>query len=212
MVKERTYSEKEEEIFRAAIDEFSKHGKKGAHMQSIADKVGCNKALVHYYFRNKERLYEEVFDYQFTHFFTSVHDAIIDAPTFRETLISFVDQFTEFLKEFGPYPILMLKEMDMESKKKRFERVKEKTGVGPMSLFEEKMKRAVERGEVRDLDARHTFMSIMGACIYLFIAFPVLSLSNYEEREKKQTFIEEHKKHVIELIYNGLRTKNTNNK
>jgi len=102
--------------------------------------------------------------------------------------------------------------MDMESKKKRFERVKEKTGVGPMSLFEEKMKRAVERGEVRDLDARHTFMSIMGACIYLFIAFPVLSLSNYEEREKKQTFIEEHKKHVIELIYNGLRTKNTNKK
>ncbi|MGD8426388.1 MAG: TetR/AcrR family transcriptional regulator [Balneolaceae bacterium] len=201
----KNYSETEEQIFRAAIEEFAEHGKKGARMQAIAEHVGCNKALVHYYFRNKERLFEEVFDYLFSRFFSTIHDAITDAPTFEETLIRFVDEFTEFLKEFGPYPILMLKEMDMESKKARFERIKEKTGTGPMSLFKEKMAQAVKRGEIRDLDARQTFMSVMGACTYLFIAFPVLSLSNPEAAEHKNEIIEERKRHIIDLIYNGLK-------
>jgi TetR/AcrR family transcriptional regulator len=207
----KDYSQKEEEIFRAAVDEFSQFGKKGARLHSIAKKAGCNKTLIHYYFRNKEQLYEEVFDYHFTHFFLSVHEAITDAPTFKETLIGFVDQFTEFLKEVGPYPILMLKEMDMESKKKRFERLKEKTGTGPILLFKEKMKQAVKRKEIRNLDARHTFLSITGACIQLFIAYPMLSLSSQGSLEKKEKFIEEHKKHVIELIYNGLRTNESTN-
>lgn len=205
------YSEKEEEIFKAAIDEFSQYGKKGARVQSIAKKANCNKTLIHYYFRNKDRLYEEVFDYHFTQLFLTVYQAITDAPTFKETLIRFVDQFIEFLKEFGPYPILMLKEMDMESKKKRFERIKEKTGTGSVSLFKEKMGEAAERGEIRDLDARHTFMSIIGACTQLFIAYPILSISGHGSPEKKERFIEEHKKHVIELIYNGLRTRNSTN-
>lgn len=205
MPEHKKYSETEEQIFRAAIDEFAKNGKKGARMQAIAENVGCNKALVHYYFRNKERLYEEVFDFLFSRFFITIHHAITDAPTFEETLIRFVDEFTEFLKEFGPYPILMLKEMDMESKKQRFERIKEQTGTGPMSLFKEKMEQAVERGEIRDLDARQTFMSVMGTCTYLFIAFPVLSLSNPEAAEHKKEIIEERKRHIIDLIYNGLK-------
>jgi len=205
MQQQQKYSETEEQIFRAAIDEFAENGKKGARMQAIAENVGCNKALIHYYFRNKERLYEEVFDFLFSRFFTTIHHAITDAPTFEETLIRFVDEFTEFLKEFGPYPILMLKEMDMESKKLRFERIKEQTGTGPMSLFKEKMGQAVERGEIRDLDARQTFMSIMGTCTYLFIAFPVLSLSNPDAAEHKSEIIEERKRHIIDLIYNGLK-------
>ena len=201
----KEYSETEEKIFRAAIEEFAENGKRGARMHAIADHVGCNKALVHYYFRNKERLYEEVFDFLFSRFFITVHHAITDAPTFQETLTRFVDEFTEFLEEFGPYPILMLKEMDMDSKKKRFERIKEQTGTGPMSLFREKMEQAVERGEIRGLNARQTFMSIMGECTYLFIAFPVLSLSNPEAAEHKKEIIEERKQHIIDLIYNGLK-------
>jgi len=208
----KEYSEKEEKIFRAAIEEFAENGKQGARMHAIADHVGCNKALVHYYFRNKERLYEEVFDFLFSRFFITVHNAITDAPTFEETLTRFVDEFTDFLEEFGPYPILMLKEMDMDSKKKRFERIKEQTGMGPMSLFREKMEQAVERGEIRDLDVRQTFMSIMGECTYLFIAFPVLSLSNPEAAKHKKEIIEERKQHIIDLIYNGLKNKGLNNR
>ncbi|MDA0978116.1 MAG: TetR family transcriptional regulator C-terminal domain-containing protein [Proteobacteria bacterium] len=44
-------------ILMAAEEEFARHGLKGARMQAIADRAGLPKANVHYYFRNKNRLY-----------------------------------------------------------------------------------------------------------------------------------------------------------
>ena len=41
-------------------EEFIAHGLRGARMQAIADRAGVNKALVHYYFRSKEKLYDAV--------------------------------------------------------------------------------------------------------------------------------------------------------
>jgi AcrR family transcriptional regulator len=47
-------------ILRSAKKEFSEHGFSGARMSSIAKRACVNKALIHYYFRDKETLYLEV--------------------------------------------------------------------------------------------------------------------------------------------------------
>lgn len=49
-----------ERILMAARDEFSHLGYRGARMAAIAERAGINKALIHYYFENKEKLYAEV--------------------------------------------------------------------------------------------------------------------------------------------------------
>ena len=59
MVKNR--NEAEIAILNAAKSVFSVKGKDGATMQEIANEAGINKALLHYYFRNKDLLFEEVF-------------------------------------------------------------------------------------------------------------------------------------------------------
>jgi AcrR family transcriptional regulator len=51
----------EERIFDAAKEIFEENGLAGARMQNIADKAGINKALLHYYFRTKEHLFDAVF-------------------------------------------------------------------------------------------------------------------------------------------------------
>jgi TetR/AcrR family transcriptional regulator len=51
----------EEKIFEAATTVFEEEGLSGARMQSIADRAGINKALLHYYFRTKDHLFEAVF-------------------------------------------------------------------------------------------------------------------------------------------------------
>src|ERR1035437_6404567 len=51
----------EEKIFEAATIVFEEEGLSGARMQSIADRAGINKALLHYYFRTKDHLFEAVF-------------------------------------------------------------------------------------------------------------------------------------------------------
>ena len=52
----------EEKIFDSATEIFIKKGFEGARMQDIADHAGINKSLLHYYYRTKERLFNEVFE------------------------------------------------------------------------------------------------------------------------------------------------------
>ncbi len=47
----------EEKILMAARQIFIDRGMDGARMQDIADAAGINKAMLHYYFRSKEKLY-----------------------------------------------------------------------------------------------------------------------------------------------------------
>ena len=51
----------EENILKAATSIFHKKGMAGARMQEIADEAKINKAMLHYYFRNKQQLFEAVF-------------------------------------------------------------------------------------------------------------------------------------------------------
>src|SRR3954466_2415252 len=53
--------ETETRILNAAKAVFVRHGTSGARMQDIAEEAGVNQALLHYYFRSKEKLSEAVF-------------------------------------------------------------------------------------------------------------------------------------------------------
>lgn len=63
-------------ILRSAKKEFSERGFSGARMSSIAKGSSVNKALIHYYFRDKESLYLEVL----TRIFRGSADAAVSFP------------------------------------------------------------------------------------------------------------------------------------
>src|SRR5882672_3266473 len=61
MVNKKKNDTTEEKILAAARKVFTTKGMSGARMQDIADEAGINKALLHYYFKNKQKLFEEIF-------------------------------------------------------------------------------------------------------------------------------------------------------
>ena len=61
MTKIKIEKSTEEKILAAAKKVFVLKGMAGARMQDIADEAGINKALLHYYFRSKEKLFESDF-------------------------------------------------------------------------------------------------------------------------------------------------------
>ncbi len=65
-------SETEKKIINAATAVFMEKGKDGARMQEIADKAGINKALLHYYFRSKEKLFTNVFNLEIPKVITNI--------------------------------------------------------------------------------------------------------------------------------------------
>ena len=52
-------------ILQAAVPEFSREGVAGARTDAIARAAGVNKALLYYYFKDKETLYGAVLDHVF---------------------------------------------------------------------------------------------------------------------------------------------------
>ena len=82
----------EEKIFEAATEVFVEKGMDGARMQDIANQAGINKALLHYYYRTKEKLFTAVFEMIARKIFRKF------APVFDENL-SLEDKIRFFFKE-----------------------------------------------------------------------------------------------------------------
>ena len=61
MVRKKKDETTEEKILAAARKVFTGRGMAGARMQDIADEAGINKAMLHYYFRDKDKLFEVIF-------------------------------------------------------------------------------------------------------------------------------------------------------
>ena len=61
MAKERQDNKTENAILKAARKVFTRKGYAAARMDDIAREAGINRALLHYYFRSKERMFDIIF-------------------------------------------------------------------------------------------------------------------------------------------------------
>ena len=86
-------------ILQAARKTFIIKGKDGARMQEIADVAGVNKMLLHYYFRNKEKLFERVIEDIIEQLINSVVRISVRAEKFEDFLKTFIDHHIDFLEE-----------------------------------------------------------------------------------------------------------------
>lgn len=201
------FNETEQALLSAALEEFSRHGKQGARMQDIADRAGLNKALLHYYFRSKERLYEEVFTFVFKHYFTRTAAAFDNEGDFASNLRSFIHRYIDLLNENPALPMFMLREI-AEGAPVFSRRIVDLAADSPFALprvilgfFE----RGRSEGVITSADPLQTMISIMGACIYFFVSFPIFSAMMPGLQAQREQLIEERKDHIFELVYYGLK-------
>ncbi len=85
----------EQKILRAASEIFLEKGHDGARMQEIADKAGINKALLHYYFRSKQKLFRTIFRKELQTMLVSIFSLISPADNFKEFLNKFIPGYLE---------------------------------------------------------------------------------------------------------------------
>src|SRR5437660_11738075 len=98
-------------ILRAAAQEFAEHGIAGARTDAIARQARVNKALLYYYFKDKETLYGAVLDSAFSGLKATVfHVLDSDLPP-REKILTYVGAYFDFVAANQVYPKLMQREM-----------------------------------------------------------------------------------------------------
>lgn len=201
------YSETEERIFEAALQVFARKGKDGARMQEIADAAGINKALLHYYFRSKDKLYEAVFAFVFRRFMLTIGEALRDAATFEQTLHAFIDGYIDSIKDNLDVVRLMVNEnlSGGHVMSGQFKEALLLMELAPPRLFVEKLTAAIASGEVRAVDPRQTLLSVISCCLFFFITLPTVCIMNPEAEDDLDAFIAQRKAHIFDLLYMGLK-------
>lgn len=199
-------TETEERIFEAALAVFSSKGKDGARMQAIADAAGINKAMLHYYFRSKDRLYEAVFDHVFLQFMGALREAVQDVSSVQTMLRLFIDRYITFLQQHPAVMRLMVLEnlAGAPVVGPRMEAYMRDLEQAPPRLFMAKMQAAAAAGEIRPVDPFQTFMTLIGASVFFFLAQPTLAALNPSLAAHPEAAVEARKQHLFDLVYYGL--------
>jgi TetR/AcrR family transcriptional regulator len=102
----------EERIFEAATEVFLEKGMDGARMQDIANQADINKALLHYYYRTKEKLFTAVFEMIARKIFKKFAPVLDDNLTLEEKIRFFFKEHISFLQKNPRLPGFLLNEVN----------------------------------------------------------------------------------------------------
>ena len=160
-------------ILAAAEQQFAARGLAGARTDDIAAAARANKAMLYYYFGDKQHLHRAVLENLFRQLRYAIeHSSPSDASP-REQLLGFVNSYFDFLAKHPNYPRLVQREA-MESSLE-FKKIAREY----FQPFSRRLSRAIERGVAagvfRNVDALQGVFSIIGMTVFYFAAAPVIS-------------------------------------
>ena len=173
-------------------------------MQSIADTAGINKAMLHYYFRRKDDLYASVFEHTMQRFMASFGASLKEAPTFRKTLRAFIEGYVSFVQQNEHVMRLMVTENLAGGTRvaEHVQHMKMKDGAPPQVMVE-RIRAAVEDGDIRSVNPDHTLLSIVSMCIFFFAMRPTVEFLHPDAADW-DAFVSEHVDQIFDLVYYGL--------
>ncbi|HNW98795.1 MAG TPA: TetR/AcrR family transcriptional regulator [Bacteroidales bacterium] len=190
-------------ILEAAKKVFLLKGFDGARMQEIADEAKMNKALLHYYFRSKDKLFDAISKEAFEQFFPRVAEIVNNEKTIFEKIESFVDIYITMLLQNPHLPVFVLHEVNRNPE--RFIKIIKHSGVNP-EYFGMMIQKEVEKGNIRPVNPIHLLINILGMCIFPFIGKPILQgfIFNNDSNAYQQ-FISERKEEVKRFVINSIK-------
>ena len=163
-------------ILRAAAQEFAEHGIAGARTDAIAHAANVNKALLYYYFKDKETLYGAVLDNAFSGMKENIFLVLDGDLPPREKIMAYVGAYFDFIASNQVYPKLMQREM-MRAREGRSEHIDRlvKTYFQPIyRKVGELLHRGIAEGKFRQVDPAHFVPSMVAMIVFYFSSAPVM--------------------------------------
>ncbi|HYJ38876.1 MAG TPA: TetR/AcrR family transcriptional regulator [Chitinophagaceae bacterium] len=202
MVKVQQDSTTEEKILSAARKVFIAKGMDGARMQDIADEAGINKALLHYYFRSKEKLFEEIFKELSAQFIPRVNALFeSDLPLFEKIEIFCAEYISKMIE--NPFiPLFIVNEINKQPDiflKKMW------GGKKPMvAKLVQQIDTEVKKGKIKNIHPAQLLLNMVSMCIFPFIGKPLCQMVMGISDSGYRQLMEERKKLVPRFIIESI--------
>lgn len=193
----------ESEILNAAKRIFQRKGMDGARMQEIANEAGINKALLHYYYRSKQLLFEAVFKSAFLLLAPQLNKVLNDDSTLFDKIRNFTNNYISFVVKHPYLPNFIIQELNRNPEfvknlvaEKHFPSIEK---------FRKQVSDEVAEGVLRPIKAEQLFINIMALNIFPFIGAPLLKgFINVNDSTYKQ-LMDDRKTEVADFIINAIK-------
>jgi len=190
-------------ILSAAKKIFLQQGMAGARMQDIADEAGINKALLHYYFRSKEMLFDMIFMEALDKFFPKIADVVQLNISLFDKIEIFCREYIDMMQQNAYLPLFVLNEVNKDPI-----RLKEKFWEGKDIVFlkfEEQIEQEIKKGKVKPVNPGHLFINMISMCIFPFIAKPIWMMTTNMDEMQFRYFMEQRKTEVSKFIIESIK-------
>jgi len=197
----------EQSILETAERLFLEKGFALTSTTEIAKEVGCNQALVHYYFRTKDNLFNTIFEQKFRLFFQHVFElGNLDNLSFTDKLKHIIESHFDMLKANPKLPLLIISEFSRRPEQVNV--LKEKLQAVPQMLFEKlnaQLDAEISAGKIRQTTLMDLIITMVSLNVSLFLFLPFASQIVSLNESQQQFMIEHRKKEHVTLIINSLR-------
>ncbi len=192
----------EEKIRQAATRVFLEKGFDGTTTRDIAAQAGINLALLNYYFRSKQKLFDSVFEEMLQLYFEGIKTVLSQSVPLKEKIWALIDHDFTMFRQSPDLVIFVLSELHRNPS--RFLSSIMNAQVRPMALFQQQLAQAHQAGLIRPIDADH-LMGIMAANTqFVFISKNVHMKIWNQTEEAFEAFAQDHKKLICDMIINYL--------
>ncbi|MCB0852161.1 MAG: TetR/AcrR family transcriptional regulator, partial [Bacteroidetes bacterium] len=184
-------------------------GLSGARMSEIAEAAEINKAMLHYYFKTKQDLFDNVFLEAFKQIFPQVISIVGSDKNLDEKIREISSFYNQLLTEKPELPVFVLSSIQ-ENADHFVETITQNIPNNSMEIMGKLMMQiaaAHQKGEIRAIDPRHLIINLVAMSIFPFAMKPLLTKIFGMDEAAFQAFITERKTAVAEFVLNSITLK-----
>jgi len=173
----------------------------------IAKKVGCNQALVHYYFRTKDNLFNVIFEQKFRLFFQYVFQlGNMDELSFTDKLKHIIESHFDMIEANPKLPLLIISELSRRPEQINI--LKEKLESVPRKLFEKlnaQLDAEIAAGKIRQTTLIDLIITMVSLNVSLFLFMPIARQIISLNESQQQFMIAHRRDEHVNIILNSIK-------
>lgn len=204
MDKQETQQSKDTEqlILEAAVKEFSTKGFDGARTSTIAANAGVTHAMLHYYFRTKEKLFERIFKDKIQYIIKMVLSPMVESEgSIKERICKGIEGHFKFLLANKELPVFFITTINSHPESYREAiSVLSSTASDRIKALQGALDKAHEAGEISKVKADALIGDIASLNVFPFLAYPLLMAATGYREEEYEAYMEMRLKENVEII------------
>ncbi|OAV44051.1 TetR/AcrR family transcriptional regulator [Lewinella sp. 4G2] len=195
----------EEKILQAAEKIFQEKGYAGTRMQAVADEAGINKAMLHYYFRSKEKLFRVILTKAINEVSPVLISSLNSDKDVMGKLRDLVANHIRLLLERPHLPLFIMHELSQNQGKFVTDMAMQTDAPTTIMGFFQQVMEEGQAGKIRLINPIHLILNVMSLVVFPFVARPmVVTVAGVPEEMFRQV-LEERTEEVLAFVAGGLR-------